>query len=1371
MKSRGSVRNTNVALVLGALLLIQTSAHADDLFVNIKDYLSGGEEPLTLKDVACLVDCVDKELFKKGTIGIKSPDVWGQNRMTAYRAEFEAQMAQNLGNFQLILQAAQRRSDVAVLTNATQLSATVAAAAAASPATSSGGSGGLLRRPRSSAIVLPTIIPTSTGGTAPGPAVTVNNNSTTSTPSGSGGSAGAATHATTSGASSSSPSSGSSSSANDPSSLLDDISQKLAALQSTVLQLPSNISNFATATGQPGVGIEPTIQLDEQANYINHLHQLRRVNGGDDLTDLAGYGLYLLRLPVSLVPGPDSRKGKGAIVTMEARHELAADLLPDTFRDVVIMDLTFALTQVINEEIHNILCLHCAPASQPAGAHTAMSGSRIIRANYGYEPPPQQPPLPAPPDDEQDEQFRTEVGKSIPAAKTGAGPNSAAISELRIILGPTSWPNATRPPSPKKVQADQVVPEPVKPGGARPAPAPAPELRENGTNPGGREIPRVIQPTAYQPDALGLGVNARPIPTALQGEHNRLRLLVDAINGGQQDPYRHDPNTLSLIREALLETHRFMRRNELGTQLFQQPIFQTMGERYLRKDYQAVIQAREEFLKFLVGYRNNLPLGQTPPDWEKQLTVYDLLAFVLELQSVVVDWLLKEDMKGVFQRNGSACEALGQLFFYELNPSPDARRVFNDYVAAKWPLHVYSIDPVVDQQNVLDAFSRRTELQLALAVAMSTGKINVSNATKYARELDLDLETVGLNRTSVAFGAGETTFGWKFYPRVQTPPTQSNPRRIASLLYWNGPRPDYDLANRRIEPGQRECIALIVTPNFIPSLRLATVANWFDVTNACAQPRLTNGEMLTLSRKLQRAKHALNRICDSGEYRPTDLMHLTRRVKQLEELLPTQDYDVQLPDEGDLMGSEMFSNNSAGLAPTLLAWFGEHPQEGQNSTIFLLGRGFNVFETRVVAGGCDVPNAQKRLVSRNVMEIVIPANARVYKHYCMDQSSDAADHVPGIRNPDPMRPLNPDPTRPLNPFPGQPLNPDPSLPYNTNPQAGLLNPNPFRPRNPAPAPLPLNPDPAAHLNPDPTRPLNPDPTKPKQQPCGWAIIDVHIATPNGISNHLYVETDPKPTPQPTNNLVLTATTSTTVNPQQNNTTTSTRVESTPPGLALPPLTVLPLGGQLPPFTTLAPGAVTGAPAGSLFPGMNNSPAAPATVPPPVLDPTAPNTGAVPSTPGAAATPAPSASPPAAQPTPHPAPAQPVFPAGQRAPLGTALLQRSASFSEPVMQTSYTPSEQQVSQRQPSIPSIAAPTVPAPATVVRGDGAPARANQQPRASFSQPVSVSSAVARRAPATPSRPAAAKSASAPANVTAPPETPPARRSILQRLGLSNR
>jgi hypothetical protein len=1380
------LRKVCVGFMLAVVFLQPTAIRADDILVNIKEFLYGEDVPLTLKEAACLIDCIDKELFNKGTIGIKAPDIWGQNRMTAYRAEFEGQMAQSLGQFQTILQAAQRRSDVAVLTNATQLSATVAAAGVAAPS----GLSGLGGRSRTPAVVLPTVIPT-TAPTFPASPVTFNY-SLSGVPSGLSGmgsaglsglpSLGSSAPASGGGkapasASSSAPASGSSAAPSDPTSLLNDISQKLNALEASVLPLPANISNFATATGQPGVGIEPTLQLDEQANYINHLHQLRRVNSGDDLTDLAGYGLYLMRMPVSLVPGPHTRKGKGAVVTMSARHDLTDDLLPNTFRDVVVFDLTFGLTQVINEEIHKLLCLHCAPGLEAAGTPATTAGSGVMQMSLMTQLPANPSPVQAPggqdieeikpkpggdapvsplpvqapggrdieeilkpkpggeapvldADDNwarpgPNEEFRMDSQCMLPPEKTGAGPNSASIDELRIILGPASWPNA---PTAKNTPA-------VKTG--------------------------LVRSVLYHVPRPG-GAVAASLPATLQGQDNRLRLLVNAINGGQQDPYRHDPTTLSLLRDVLLETHQFIRRNVAFTDLLKQPLIQRMGERYLRKDYQAVIQAREEFLKLLVGYRNHLPLGQFPKDWNNQVTQFDVLAFLIELQSVIVDQLLKEDMRVVFHRDGGACPDLDHLFFYEFEPTLEACRVFNEYVGRKWPLHVYSIDPVIDQQNVLDAFSRRTELQLALAVSVAAGKINVNNATAYARQLDLDLETVGLNRTSVAFGAGETTFGWRFYPRVQTPPSQSNPRRIASLLYWNGPRPDYDLENRRIEPGQRECIALIVTPNFIPSLKLSTVANWFDISGACAHPELKNEQMLELSHKLQKAKNALTRICDSRAYRQADLTHLTQRVKQLEELLPTQDYDVHLPDEGDLMGSEIFSENSgAGLAPTLLAWYGEHPQEGQNSTIFLLGRGFSVFETRVVAGGVDVPDAQKRLVSRNVMEIVIPSNARIYKHYCTDSHSAQTTATSGVPNPDPLLPLNPDPTRSLNPNPGQPLNPaNPANPDSLDPS---------RPRNPTWDPP--NPDLTRRLNPDPTRPLYPDPTKTKKQPCGWAVIDVHIATPNGISNHMYVETDPKATPQPVNNLVLTTTTSTTANPQQNNVTTATRVEATPPGLALPPLTVLPLGTQWPPFTSLAPGPVTGAPAGSLFPGMTNTPAPAATIPPPVLNSTAPNTGAVPATPGAASPAAPSATPAAAPPAAAPTPAAPLLPAGERAPTtGAAHFGPTLASPESIMQVSYTPGVSQTPAAQGNMRSRASIPTPNPATAARIQSAPSTARPESAVPSPLPMRSGSTVTRIEPGSRSKTSAAGTAPPAAEASPPSAKPVARRSLWERLGLSN-
>jgi hypothetical protein len=75
-------RLTTIGLVVG-LLVQQAEVGRAGVIESFLEHFKGDEnEPLTLKQAAFLVDCIDKELFKTGTIGIKAPDVWGQNRMT-----------------------------------------------------------------------------------------------------------------------------------------------------------------------------------------------------------------------------------------------------------------------------------------------------------------------------------------------------------------------------------------------------------------------------------------------------------------------------------------------------------------------------------------------------------------------------------------------------------------------------------------------------------------------------------------------------------------------------------------------------------------------------------------------------------------------------------------------------------------------------------------------------------------------------------------------------------------------------------------------------------------------------------------------------------------------------------------------------------------------------------------------------------------------------------------------------------------------------------------------------------------------------------------------------------------------------------------
>src|SRR5207302_464417 len=100
----------------------------------------------------------------------------------------------------------------------------------------------------------------------------------------------------------------------------------------------------------------------------------------------------------------------------------------------------------------------------------------------------------------------------------------------------------------------------------------------------------------------------------------------------------------------------------------------------------------------------------------------------------------------------------------------------------------FAIDPVVDQQNIADAFSRHRELQLALAFAFASGNVNFNQMMRFQRRLEMDAETIALNRTVTGFAHGNDSFGWRFTPRFQTPPEEKNNLVVlANMLYRTGP--------------------------------------------------------------------------------------------------------------------------------------------------------------------------------------------------------------------------------------------------------------------------------------------------------------------------------------------------------------------------------------------------------------------------------------------------------------------------------------------------------------------------------------------------------------------------------------------------------
>ncbi len=109
----------------------------------------------------------------------------------------------------------------------------------------------------------------------------------------------------------------------------------------------------AKLTVGEGLKLEQVEELDQLKRYMDHLNQLRRLNEGDDTTDAPGYSLNLIRIPVSILPGTNSREGCGAEITVTASSVYGPELLPTSFRDFVLNDLTdqlaVPLTRFLND--------------------------------------------------------------------------------------------------------------------------------------------------------------------------------------------------------------------------------------------------------------------------------------------------------------------------------------------------------------------------------------------------------------------------------------------------------------------------------------------------------------------------------------------------------------------------------------------------------------------------------------------------------------------------------------------------------------------------------------------------------------------------------------------------------------------------------------------------------------------------------------------------------------------------------------------------------------------------------------------------------------------------------------------------------------
>lgn len=112
-------------------------------------------------------------------------------------------------------------------------------------------------------------------------------------------------------------------------------------------------------------------------------------------------------------------------------------------------------------------------------------------------------------------------------------------------------------------------------------------------------------------------------------------------------------------------------------------------------------------------------------------------------------------------------------------------------------------------------------------------------------------------------------------------------------------------------------------------------------------------------------------------YRGGEVARLLRRVDQLERELPLQTMLAQIPYENTSGGFELFNTGVTDLAPELVGWYGGPGIDpAAATTLFLVGKGFSVHDTSVIAGGRPV---RATLISRQVLRAEIPAGVQTIR--------------------------------------------------------------------------------------------------------------------------------------------------------------------------------------------------------------------------------------------------------------------------------------------------------------------------------------------------------------------------------------------------------
>jgi hypothetical protein len=434
---------------------------------------------------------------------------------------------------------------------------------------------------------------------------------------------------------------------------------------------------------------------------------------------------------------------------------LGDDLLPMTFRNLVVNDLVgqigFSLTQFLDED-------------------------RLAKEDERY--------------------LREEVQADFQWLETGR-----PLPRPRPAPAPAATPPAAPPMAPARGSyLEKAVARP-SPGRPRSAPRSTPPTLAGRPKPEALQIirPVVTEVLAGPRLSFANGLDTKQaFPSSQLPEVYGSRYVFEIGFAAQQalaaqiarNRYVSLPDVQAFLREELRAAHQFLAQPQnqhlwhycdphLVTTIRSQQWDEVRNRReQFEEEVRVLTGSARVGLADLKDEKGNLEKDAagkvvqvaTPVDKTRQFSVTSALAWAILVDSALLTDRLIRDMKETASAKGvglAGCRAW--LPYYLPEPPPDARAAFNEYVKLRWPVRVFALDPYTEQQNVADSLSTRRELQLALSVAFTQGAIGTNQLLQYARRLEAEYETIALNNTQVGFGHGENVFGWRFYPRFQTP--------------------------------------------------------------------------------------------------------------------------------------------------------------------------------------------------------------------------------------------------------------------------------------------------------------------------------------------------------------------------------------------------------------------------------------------------------------------------------------------------------------------------------------------------------------------------------------------------------------------------